>query len=638
MMRMAVGLALLRAGDALTPQCYTGLAGANFGPRCGKSAVYTSNEYKEPNCETRVLSGECRENNQDQGHGDCFRDSCRNEENSNYDPNGADCKNDQATCEGYKAGERDADSSMDGTTKYCTWHSFKDKAQKEDSCHTSAPTDACTWFPDRGDCSSGPGNCTGSCGSSTASNTRSTEWDTKRGTDCEERIKSGCLENNDHLGSASRCTDKTTSAGCLAVVNEDGCSEGSCSGNNAERACEERSSADCISGTNCTWQPQCCQWLPPSADPAATCASNGAGTLANVCAYNDGNGPPDKDIVAAGFEYGLFSLADNFTGKCATIASFRKGFGSATSLGSDGADLVGKGCQGTQRWKSLAEHIGHTDTSIDEYCMNWIPDATAMDALKQYSPSYIIEKAEEGQFGAVFPGLKNLLFIVTAKPAYGKCLFFADEAKYGAAVCTCDAKECNGKSALNLIVDKATGPMRLLQFIDGSLVSDIAAVNAIVPDILDAQGNINPAKVNDVTEAKVDQIMAVAGMSDKTNKAELWGLVQDYQKILQKQDAYKDSLPAAVKALKIDASKVAAANAAAGKPLYQEDGTPNMVVLESLPEDKMQAVADATGLTATAVASGKDGAMGLIADLAHHASFGCAGVVALAVLASLMAP
>merc|ERR1719469_1159741 len=97
----------------------------------------------------------------------------------------------------------------------------------------------------------------------------------------------------------------------------------------------------------------------------------------------------------------------------------------------------------------------------------------------------------------------------------------------------CEKASCNGYEALGLIVDPDTGPMRMLQFIDGSLKSDVAAVNAVVPDILKDDGTINTRQVMKVTKANVDEIMKVEGMSAKTNTEELWGIVQDYQALLQ---------------------------------------------------------------------------------------------------------
>ena len=55
----------------------------------------------------------------------------------------------------------------------------------------------------------------------------------------------------------------------------------------------------------------------------------------------------------------------------------------------------------------------------------------------------------------------------------------------------------------------------------------------------------------------------------------------------------------AFQALKIDLSKVAAANTAAGVELYGADGVPNIHALESMPADKMAAVATSTGVAAS---------------------------------------
>jgi len=62
-------------------------------------------------------------------------------------------------------------------------------------------------------------------------------------------------------------------------------------------------------------------------------------------------------------------------------------------------------------------------------------------------------------------------------------------------------------------------------------------------------------------------------------------------------DHLKDAKLAAVK---VDAGKVAAANAAAGSVLYAADGTPNTTCLSSLDAATILLVADATGIDAKA--------------------------------------
>eukprot|EP00930_Biecheleria_cincta_P012991 TRINITY_DN11807_c0_g1_i1.p3 TRINITY_DN11807_c0_g1~~TRINITY_DN11807_c0_g1_i1.p3 ORF type:complete len:206 (-),score=46.16 TRINITY_DN11807_c0_g1_i1:410-1027(-) len=182
-----------------------------------------------------------------------------------------------------------------------------------------------------------------------------------------------------------------------------------------------------------------------------------------------------------GFEHGLFQASSKFDNKCGLVASFRDGKGAAVVLGSNQADMVAKTCQKHgSRWKSVGEHVGHNSASVDEYCTNFIPESSAMSAIQKRDPAAIIAAAKQGQFGAVMPGLKDHLFIVTAKPEFGECLFTAQTGKFGAAVCTCDSKECNNLTALDFIVDADKGPMRLLQFIDRSLRNLTPAMNSIV--------------------------------------------------------------------------------------------------------------------------------------------------------------
>ena len=50
------------------------------------------------------------------------------------------------------------------------------------------------------------------------------------------------------------------------------------------------------------------------------------------------------------------------TDKCAMIASFRKGKGSASAFGANVAGLIKDNCdKGLERWKDVAEHIGHDE-------------------------------------------------------------------------------------------------------------------------------------------------------------------------------------------------------------------------------------------------------------------------------------
>jgi hypothetical protein len=410
------------------------------------------------------------------------------------------------------------------------------------------------------------------------------------------------------MGEAERCSNHVSGSACLAQV--DGCSEGSCSGvSNDGKACGERTSdGECTGGNSgCTWAPQCCQWIAKPTDLQDTCLNKGKGTLAGVCTYSDGEGPPSKEIIGLGFEHRLFSKGPKFNGHCAMVASFRIGKGAAVVLGSDKPDIVGTACKGVASWRAVAEHIGHTSDSIDEYCANFIPETSAMSSLTQYSPAFIITKAKQGQFEAVFPGFKDFLFIVTAKPEFGECLFTAEQGKFGAGVCTCDKEECNNKTALELIVDGDKGPMRLLQFIDGSLSNLTDEVNSIVTGLLDAEGKINRANVGNVTEANVEAIMKLDGLSMKTSKAELWGIVQDFQKQTNAEADYKKTFAddETFTKIKVDAANVVEANAAAGCQLYGDDGITNTFCLQNLSADKLKAVSDATGFASEDLAVAK---------------------------------
>jgi len=572
------------------PQCWTGIAGANLGSTCGKSQLYQSTEYKMADCSTRSISNQCVENNKGMGMGDGCND---------HPP-----PKDQSSCESIanpRGETRKPDDSYDGSDRHCRWVPKKTQSQKQGNCEVDIK---CKFYADRGDCSTG--NCTGNCENSDGAKANETTWQNQRGKDCEMRLKIGCFENNNWFGDAEHCRNHKSQSACLAQIQGHGgssCSDGVCSGNaSSGQACSDRTMMHECSGmmaNNCTWKSQCCQWLPEPLDHRDTCMNSGKGSLDGVCSYSDGIGPPGKDIVEGGFEHGLFIKGNKFTGQCALIASFRNGSGSATALGSNQADLLGNRCKGSAPWKGVAEHVGHTTATIDEYCTNFIPDSSVMAALKDNSPSFIIEKVEQGQFDAVFPGLVGLKFIVTAKPAFGKCLFFASEGKWGASVCTCDKAECNGNAALGLIVDGDTGPMRLLQFIDGSLVDIKDEVNGRVADLMSADGKINLANVGKVTEADVIELMKLEGISKRTNKDELWNITQDYQKLLKAEADYKAALLAypIFKALKIDASKVMAANNAAGIPLYFGDGIPMTFSLQGLSDNSVTAVSSATGIS-----------------------------------------
>ena len=202
--------------------------------------------------------------------------------------------------------------------------------------------------------------------------------------------------------------------------------------------------------------------------------------FASVMAFSqslDGKGPPSAKTASEGFKNSLITLSAKFTGKCAMLASFVDGKGSAVSMD---ANRKGAVCSNTNVWKQVWEHTGHTEDgkSIDAYCADFIPEASAMAALSKHSPGAIIAFAKQGQLGVIMPGLKDQLFIVTAKPEYGECLFTSAAGTYGAAICTCDTAGCNNQAALGFVVDRAKGPMRLLQFIEEEIVPIPKAVSA----------------------------------------------------------------------------------------------------------------------------------------------------------------
>jgi len=146
----------------------------------------------------------------------------------------------------------------------------------------------------------------------------------------------GCFENNEWLGEADRCTNHKDEASCEGPQTTS-CGEGTCSGTATDggKNCSARTSGECNTASGCTWAEQCCKWINKTMDLTDTCMSHGKGTMDGVCKFHDGVGPPGKDIVQAGFEHSFFTKKDNYTEKCALVASFRNGSGSATALGAN---------------------------------------------------------------------------------------------------------------------------------------------------------------------------------------------------------------------------------------------------------------------------------------------------------------
>lgn len=505
-------------------RCYGGIAGANTGAKCHETATYESTQYENPpQCSSRIMyEDECRENNEHIGGGDGCGDNA----------NEGDCVADRPN--GQKAAE-----SFDGSTRNCLWlPPFADTAAKKLACEVDNQCDFQTGTTDT------PPQCNQAASVVAKTDT----WEAEKGElDCEDRVARGCFKNEPsdpyNRETHGECYDREyDESTCNAITIGDGCN--TCTGDITktgdtewgDRSCAERGSdSECNEGGGCTWgQAACCKWVDIDADDLEeACHTNVGGSAEGLCKFDDGNGAPRPEIVVKGFENNLFSLspADPFDTRCAMVASFRASFGAAVVLGADKVDIVGKACESRGTWEAVAddESVMHTKESIAEYCQNFVPDTSAMDALKDYSPAQIIAKTKNGEFEEMMSGLaeKKMMYIVTADPSMGECLLAGND-DFGFAVCTCDSIACNDVDALKFITDPDTGPMRLLQFLDGSLSSLADAINAEVPGLIGDDGKIDVANIGNVKEADIDAIMAVAGVSDLTSKAELWALVQDY--------------------------------------------------------------------------------------------------------------
>eukprot|EP00931_Biecheleriopsis_adriatica_P116645 TRINITY_DN92267_c0_g1_i1.p1 TRINITY_DN92267_c0_g1~~TRINITY_DN92267_c0_g1_i1.p1 ORF type:complete len:719 (+),score=136.34 TRINITY_DN92267_c0_g1_i1:29-2158(+) len=570
------------------PKCWTGVMGAKRRPVCEKTKLYNATEFVIPDCQSRSFSSQCVENNKVVGTGD-----------------GCGFQQTSEACASYSEtrSKRSIADSFDGTDKHCRWIPQKTSDEKISSCEFDG---GCKFYSDRGRMVNGAN--TGECSVSDSSTTKWNSWLAKRGAECDNRNKSGCFENNDDIGQAQSCTQHSARDACLAQVHN--CLEGDCSGNaTSGTACSTRKSEAACSSDGCSWKKQCCKWIPAPIDPEDTCANKDKGTMDGMCQYNDGNGPPSIDVVREGFNFEMFKKKhDNYEGKCTIIASSRIGKGAAAALGADKGGVVQSRCNNTEAWDSysLTKDIGLTTAAIDEYCQNFIPDASAMSAIESNTPSSLINASKNGQLGAVISGFGDLTYVVTAKPEFGECLLVADPGKFGAAVCTCEGEECNNVTALSFVVGADAGPMRLLRFIDGSFSQLKDIINGNVSGILDENGAIDPANVSKVTEADVDAIMKLPGVSDLTSKAELWGFIQDFQTLVKAQTDYKAQFMTDldIAALKANASQVAAANAVVSCELYSADGTPNPLCLETLSADETKAVASATGFSVQEIERG----------------------------------
>lgn len=314
--------------------------------------------------------------------------------------------------------------------------------------------------------------------------------------------------------------------------------------------------------TGCTWKKQCCQWIPPvgnsNADKEDACSTSGAGTEAGLCEveYAEPGELPSARTVAMGFKYGLFRLGpeafSSNTG-CAMIATFVNGKGAGVALGADAANLMGKAChtdnvvnsdfcddddgakelelKGVEPWMCVAEHIDMTVQEVESYCDNYagIGNNEAMQAFERYTVHQLIEMANKGTLGDMVASWEGLKYIVARKDGIdGRCLLIGPkDMSYGVAACTCDSAGCNGQDAIGALIDPTNGPMRLFQFLDGSLDSLKDEINAAVPGILGSDGTINMDKVKDLTPNNIADFMAVAGVSDLTSTEELQGLIND---------------------------------------------------------------------------------------------------------------
>lgn len=491
-------------------KCYGGVIGANEGEVCTDTALYNALKYDAPACYARAYNYTCVENNKHAGNGICGNVHTK------------------AACEAVRGedGGREPEESYDGTTNHCRWIPARTREELDAYCEKDHL------------CSLSSTDCI----LSQAAQANQSAWSVQKGVECDKRLKWGCTENVAWLSDGGSCPAATTVSTCSATTWE-GCSGGTCTGDyvytggsdifgNTRIPCNQRQDQHSCRNSHpegtgsCTWTSQCCKWTPKPASKEATCELPGGDAADNFCEYNDGHGPPSQSTVKSGFEHDLFRADAEYSGGCAMVASFRVGKGSATALGSDEADLIGSQCSNTLSWESVAEHVGHNKNTIAEYCANFVPRQTAMSAIATHSPSEVIAKAKAGKFGEIFPA--DQLFLVTSKPEYGECLLTAVPGTYGVAICVCESAFCNNATTLQFVADKDRGPMRLMKFLDGSLDGLTAKVNAVIPGLFRSDNRLNISAVAGVTEADVDEVLLLDGVSALTTKEELWGVVQDY--------------------------------------------------------------------------------------------------------------
>jgi len=212
--------------------------------------------------------------------------------------------------------------------------------------------------------------------------------------------------------------------------------------------------------------------------------------------------------------------------------------GKTCNTGKESKDITSDFCEdedatkdGIEPWKCVAEHVDMTTEEIDSYCANYagVGNNEAMEAFERYTVHQLIEMANNGTLGDEVSSWEGLKYIVARKDGIdGRCLLIGPkDMSYGVAACTCDSAGCNGQDAIGALIDPANGPMRLFQFLDGSLDSLKDEINAAVPGILGSDGTIDMSKVKDLTPNNIADFMAVAGVSDLTSTEELQGLVND---------------------------------------------------------------------------------------------------------------
>jgi len=212
--------------------------------------------------------------------------------------------------------------------------------------------------------------------------------------------------------------------------------------------------------------------------------------------------------------------------------------GKTCNTGKESKDITSDFCEdedatkdGIEPWKCVAEHVDMTTEEIDSYCANYagVGNNEAMEAFERYTVHQLIDMANKGTLGDEVSSWEGLQYIVATRDGIdGRCLLIGPkDMSYGVAACLCDSAECNGQDAIGALIDPANGPMRLFQFLDGSLASLKDEINAAVPGILGSDGTIDMSKVKDLTPNNIADFMAVAGVSNLTSTEELQGLIND---------------------------------------------------------------------------------------------------------------